>query len=74
LHAGWIFWFKSYTFFTAPLTHQGTQSWWWGSGRLHDGWLTFAVIAVTSAFFMGVLGRRESPANPATPTPLGNAP
>ena len=74
LHAGWIFWFKSYTFFTAPLTHQGTQSWWWGSGRLHDGWLTFAVIAVTSAFFMGVLGRRKSPANPANPTPLGNAP
>ena len=71
LHAGWIFWFKSYTFFTTPVAQQGAPSWWWGSARLHDGWLTFAVIAITTAFFVGALGGRR---NPATPSPLGNAP
>jgi hypothetical protein len=71
LHAGWIFWFKSYTLFTTTVARPGTPTWWWGSARLHDGWLTFAVIAVTTAFFVGALrGRR----NPATPSPLGNAP
>ena len=71
LHAGWIFWFKSYTFFTAPLANLGRQSWWWGSARLHDGWLTFAVIAVTSVFFVGVLGTRK---NETSATPLGHVP
>jgi hypothetical protein len=71
LHAGWIFWFKSYTFFTAPLANLGRQSWWWGSARLHDGWLTFAVIAVTSVFFVGMLGNRK---NPTSATPLGHFP
>ena len=69
LHAGWIFWFKSYTFFTTTVARKGTPSWWWGSARLHDGWLTFAVIAVTTAFFVGALGGRR---NPATASPLGN--
>jgi uncharacterized protein len=69
LHAGWIFWFKSYTFFTTTVASKGTPSWWWGSARLHDGWLTFAVIAVTTAFFVGALGGRR---NPATASPLGN--
>jgi hypothetical protein len=71
LHAGWIFWFKSYTFFTAPLANLGRQSWWWGSARLQDGWLTFAVIAVTSVFFVGMLGNRK---NPTSATPLGHFP
>lgn len=46
LHAGWIFWLKSYGF----ITEQGPSSalWFWGSGRLIDGW--FAVITITGVF------------------------
>ncbi len=58
LHAGWIFWFKSYTFFTTPAAGRVTQGWWWGSERLHDGWLTFGVIGLTTAWFVRWLGAK----------------
>lgn len=64
LHAGWIFWFKSYTFFTSPVGGHPVHAWWWGSARLHDGWLTFAVIALTSGLFVRFLGNRRSEAEP----------
>ncbi len=43
LHAGWIFWLKSYAVLTdaQPATHP----WLWGSARLIDGWLAFVVLA-----------------------------
>ncbi len=56
LHAGWIFWFKSYTFFTTPAPGGIARGWWWGSERLHDGWLTFGIIGLTTAWFVGWLG------------------
>lgn len=68
LHAGWIFWFKSYTFFTTPAAGRMAQSWWWGSERLHDGWLTFGVIGLTTAWFVKTLrdgGTRAADADPA---------
>jgi len=45
LHAGWIFWLKSYGF----LTHAqaGARLWFWGSGKLIDGWLAFFVLLGT---------------------------
>jgi membrane protease YdiL (CAAX protease family) len=58
LHAGWIFWFKSYTFFTTPVAGRVSQGWWWGSERLHDGWLTFGVIGLTTIWFVRWLGAR----------------
>lgn len=71
LHAGWIFWFKSYTFFTTPVGDHPVHTWWWGSARLHDGWLTFMVIALTSGLFVRALGGRR---NGTAPTPLSHAP
>ncbi|MEW6157512.1 MAG: CPBP family intramembrane glutamic endopeptidase [Verrucomicrobiota bacterium] len=44
LHAGWIFWLKSYGFFTRD-TGAGINQL-WGSGKLIDGWVAFAVLGV----------------------------
>jgi membrane protease YdiL (CAAX protease family) len=49
LHAGWIFWLKTYGAFTADAPRAVT--WLCGTGRLIDGWLTFLVLAVTLAGF-----------------------
>lgn len=58
LHAGWIFWFKSYQFLTVPAAGSETRAWWWGSTRLHDGWLTLVVLALTSLLIVRSVGRR----------------
>lgn len=46
IHAGWIFWLKSYGFFTTPAA--GANTWWWGSAKMIDGW--------GGCFFLGFLG------------------
>jgi len=43
LHAGWIFWLKSYRFFFHPAA--GNSSF-WGTDNLIDGWLSFIVLTV----------------------------
>lgn len=43
LHAGWIFWLKTYGFFTMPTP--GANSWLWGSSKLMDGWLALPLLA-----------------------------
>ena len=43
LHAGWIFWLKSYAFLTNE--GQGANVWFWGSGKLIDGWFSFFVMS-----------------------------
>jgi uncharacterized protein len=43
LHAGWIFWFKSYHFLFHPT---GVHPFFWGTDTLIDGWLSFLVLAV----------------------------
>jgi membrane protease YdiL (CAAX protease family) len=45
LHAGWIFWLKTYGFLTKPVA--GVNIWFWGSAKLIDGWLGLIVIALT---------------------------
>ena len=45
LHAGWIFWLKTYKFFTRPVDE--SHAWVWGSGKLIDGWIAFAVLLLT---------------------------
>lgn len=45
LHAGWIFWLKSYGFLTAAAT--GSGAWFWGTGKLIDGGLACAVLLLT---------------------------
>lgn len=50
LHAGWIFWLKSYRFLfqqSAPL-----QSF-WGTDNLIDGWLSFIVLAMIFGLLAG---------------------
>jgi membrane protease YdiL (CAAX protease family) len=43
LHAGWIFWLKSYRF----LTHAtGPGRSFWGTDNLIDGWVSFLVLAI----------------------------
>jgi membrane protease YdiL (CAAX protease family) len=47
LHAGWIFWLKIFSAFTADVPMSAT--WFWGTGKLIDGWLAFLVLALTLA-------------------------
>ena len=49
LHAAWVFWLKTYGAFTADVPRAVT--WFCGTGRLIDGWLTFMVLAATLAGF-----------------------
>jgi membrane protease YdiL (CAAX protease family) len=45
LHAGWIFWLKTYGAFTADSPQ--VAIWFWGTGKMIDGWLAFFVLAAT---------------------------
>jgi membrane protease YdiL (CAAX protease family) len=56
LHAGWIFWLKSYAHLTRPAatTHPAL----WGTGKLIDGLLATLVLLLTAAWIGGV-GRSE---------------
>jgi len=44
LHAGWIFWFKSYNLFTVSVP--GASTWIWGTEKLIDGWIALPVLAL----------------------------
>ncbi len=59
LHAGWIFWLKSYRVLTAqsPIANL----WLWGSGKMIDGWLAFAVLSVTLVAFVRLRPVAKSP-------------
>jgi membrane protease YdiL (CAAX protease family) len=60
LHAGWIFWLKIYGAFTFGPMHNA--SWFWGGGKLIDGWLAFFVLAATLFIFKFLpLGERRTP-------------
>ncbi len=60
LHAGWIFWLKLFGAFTADVPH--TAAWFWGTGKMIDGWLAFIVLAVTLAVFNHLPGLNKRPA------------
>lgn len=49
LHAGWIFCLKIYASLTADVPHAGT--WFWGTGKLIDGWLAFLVLVAALMVF-----------------------
>ncbi len=60
LHAGWIFWLKSYGAFTADAPRAAI--WFWGTGKMIDGWLTFLVLAFTLSIFKFLpLGEKRTP-------------
>jgi hypothetical protein len=49
LHAGWIFWLKAYGAFTTNPPHAVT--WFWGTGKMVDGWLALWVLLFTLIIF-----------------------
>ena len=49
LHAGWIFWLKAYGAFTTSPPHATT--WFWGTGKMVDGWLALWVLLFTLVIF-----------------------
>lgn len=53
LHAGWIFWLKSYGFFTQNVTDANV--WLWGSGKLIDGWAACGVLVLVLAILVKIL-------------------
>lgn len=60
LHAGWIFWLKTYGAFTADAPNAAT--WFWGSGKMIDGWLAFLVLAAALGVFKFLpLGEKRTP-------------
>jgi uncharacterized protein len=61
LHAGWIFWLKSYSFlFRQSVGHSS----FWGTDELIDGWLSFLVLAI-----IFVLVARQKWNNPPADNP-----
>lgn len=65
LHAGFIFWVKSFGFFTRP-TGAGL-AWFWGGSKLIDGWLAFGLLAGFLAACLGLFSRGR-PGAPPKPT------
>jgi len=60
LHAGWIFWLKTYGVFTADSPRAAI--WFWGTGKMIDGWLAFFVLAFTLSIFRFLpLGEKRTP-------------
>jgi CAAX protease family protein len=49
LHAGWIFWLKTYGAFTAAAPRAAT--WFWGTSKMIDGWLALIILAVVLVLF-----------------------
>lgn len=59
LHAGWVFWLAGYRLFTQDAP--GANDWFWGSGRMIDGWLASLALSLTLAVFMRLpLARKNS--------------
>jgi CAAX protease family protein len=49
LHAGWIFWLKSYGFLTRETA--GANTWWWGTAKLINGWVALPVLLAALFLF-----------------------
>ena len=50
LHAGWIFWLKSYRFITTEMP--ATNHWIFGSDKLIDGWLPLPILVLVFLFLL----------------------
>jgi uncharacterized protein len=59
LHAGWIFWLKSYGALTRRIP--GAAIGYWGSGRMIDGWLAFIALAVAFVLVNHFTAARREP-------------
>lgn len=66
LHAGWVFWLKSYNAITDAVP--GVPKEFWGTGKLYDGWFALLLMAA-AAPAVWALTRTESPAASERPQP-----
>ena len=57
LHAGWIFSLKVYGLLTRATS--GANAWFWGTGKMFDGWLALGVLALAWWFVEKSVSRRE---------------
>jgi membrane protease YdiL (CAAX protease family) len=57
LHAGWIFWLKSYGFLTRDAAN--ATAWFWGTSKLIDGWLALIVLAFVSLLLLKLRPRAK---------------
>jgi hypothetical protein len=60
LHAGWIFWLKSYGLLTADAP--GASSVLWGTAKLYDGWAALTVLAAVACVLAVRWHRSSAPA------------
>jgi uncharacterized protein len=58
LHAGWIFWLKSYGALTTDVPN--ANAWLWGTGKMIDGWLALVVLSLTLVVFTCLPLKRET--------------
>jgi membrane protease YdiL (CAAX protease family) len=58
IHAGWIFWLKFYGFATRSV--EGADRWFWGTGKLVDGWLALAALIVVLGTVLTAKRRRDA--------------
>ena len=63
LHAGWIFWLKSYGLLTRESS--GAGAWFWGTGKLIDGWLALVVLALVFLVVLKLPARQDRVEVPA---------
>jgi membrane protease YdiL (CAAX protease family) len=61
LHAGWIFWLRSYGALTRPVP--GVDPWFWGTSALINGWL--ALLALSTLLVLSLNFPRPVPSSPA---------
>ena len=52
LHAGWIFWLKSFGFLTRD-THSPGTSGFWGTAKLYDGWPACGILIAVALMVWG---------------------
>ena len=60
LHAGWIFWIKSYTILT--MLRPGANVWFWGTNKLIDGWSGLVGLAALLGMLVLLFRRTEKTA------------
>jgi uncharacterized protein len=60
LHAGWVFWVKSYSLLTRAQPGAGLA--FWGSNKLIDGWLAAIVLTALLGLLPVLLPQRAAPA------------
>jgi membrane protease YdiL (CAAX protease family) len=58
LHAGWTFCLKTYGAFTTAAPHAAT--WFWGTGKMFDGWLALVVLVLVLVLFYLLFPRPRS--------------